>query len=209
MPTVTCPTCRARYDPGIQEEVDDLPDAISMKVVCPACGQWVRLPEREPVDPPDVPKDVLDRMAAQSTLVGRAGEPRVRRRDADDDRPRRRRRRVEDDDRPRRSWGDQERDDYDDDPRGPRAGRGDGLGISAMIVGTTSCALALPGVCCVLFGGVSLICGIVAVVLGFIGRGQNPTSGMAKTGIITGFAGIGLSVAMVALTVILRLAHRM
>jgi hypothetical protein len=103
MPTVTCPTCQARYDPGVEGELDDLPDHASLKVVCPACGQWVRLPEVEPVDPPDVPTDVLDQMAAQSTLVGGAGEPRGRRRrwDPDEgeyDRPRHRRRDEDDDD---------------------------------------------------------------------------------------------------------------
>lgn len=208
MPTVTCPTCQARYDPGLEDELDGLPDNISMKVVCPACGQWVRLPEREPVDPPNVPKDVLDKMAAQSTLVGGSVERKAQRQredDDDDDRPRRRRRRDEDDDfdRPRRSWGDQERDDYDDDPRGPRSGKNDGLGIASMIVGIISCVLALPGFCCFLFGGLGVIGGIVAVILGFIARGQNPGSGAAQTGIITGFAGAGLSIALVVLNLIL------
>jgi hypothetical protein len=207
MPIVTCPTCRARYDAGVEDDLVGMPDNVSLKVVCPACGQWVQLPEREPVDPPDAPRDILDQMKSQSRLVDEPDERPRRPVDEDDEEgPRRRRRRDEDDDdfnrpRRRRRWADQERDDFDDDPRGPRPG--DGLGMASMVVGICSAALGLLGVCCILFGGLGLVGGIVAVVLGFMARGQNPASGQAKAGIITGFVGIGLSVALVVLSLIL------
>lgn len=229
MPIVTCPKCRARYNPGIDEELEDLPDNLSMKVVCPACGQWMRLPEQEPVEAPDVSPDVLEGMKSQSKLVSAGDEPRSRRRreedddgprrrreDDEDDRPRRRRRDDDefDDDRDdggrrRRRWADQDRDDFDDDPRGPRSGRADGLGVASMIIGIISCVVALPGFCCILFSGLGLVGGIVAVVLGFMGKSQNPESGQAKTGIITGFIAIGLSVAFVVLSLVLGFGRAM
>jgi hypothetical protein len=72
-----------------------------------------------------------------------------------------------------------------------------------MVLGILSCVLAVPGFCCCLFGGAGVVTGITAVILGFVGRGQNPSSGTAKTGIITGFAGIGLSIAVVLVNIIL------
>jgi hypothetical protein len=124
--------------------------------------------------------------------------------DEDDDRPRRRDRDDEGDDRPRRRRrGDDARNDYDDDMRGRRRAPSDGLGIASMIAGIISCVVALPGFCCILFSGVGLLGGIVAVILGFMGRSQNPASGQAKAGIITGFVAIGLSVAFVVLSLVL------
>jgi hypothetical protein len=123
--------------------------------------------------------------------------------DDEDDRPRRGRDRDGEDDRPSRRRGDDERDDYDDHAGGPRRRPGDGLGIASMIVGIVSCAVALPGFCCILFSGLGLVGGIVAVILGFISRGQSPQSGQAKAGIITGFIAIGLSIAFVVLSLAL------
>lgn len=84
MPIVKCPSCRSRYDPGLADELDDLSDDVSIKVVCPACGQWLRLPENEPIDALPLPQDILDDMMAQSTLVedgfDEDEEPRPRRR---------------------------------------------------------------------------------------------------------------------------------
>jgi hypothetical protein len=70
MPVVTCPSCDSRYDPGIGDELDDRSDDISVKVICPACGQWLRLPENEPIDALPLPPEILDEMMAQSTLIG-------------------------------------------------------------------------------------------------------------------------------------------
>ena len=223
MPIVTCPTCQARYDPGVDEELGnlkDMPGDASLKVVCPSCGQWLRLPEHEPIEAPNAPKHVLEAMKSQSKLVADVDRParrreesddrpRRRHRDADDDedRPRRRRRDDDDIDRPRRRWADQDREDIDDDPRGPRPGRGDGMGVAAMIVGIASCVVGLLGFCCILFGGLGLIGGVVAIILGFVGRGQNPASGQAKAGIITGFLAIGLSIAFLALNLALGLGR--
>ncbi|MBO0700611.1 MAG: hypothetical protein J2P46_19600, partial [Zavarzinella sp.] len=68
MPIVTCPNCHRRYDPGIDEDLEDVPESLSLKVVCPACGQWLRLPEREAIEPPNVPPDILQKMKSQSRL---------------------------------------------------------------------------------------------------------------------------------------------
>lgn len=69
MPIVKCPSCQAKYDPGIGSELTDLPSEMSMKVVCPSCGQWLRLPEKEKIDPPDAPAEILREMKSQSRLV--------------------------------------------------------------------------------------------------------------------------------------------
>jgi hypothetical protein len=251
MPIVTCPSCRRRYDAGIDEDPATLPDNLSMKVVCPACGQWVRLPEVEPVDPPNVPGHVLSAMMGQSRLLDEPAaassttepEPdRARERDADrpcrrapdeeEDRPRRRapaddedadfdrprRRRFEDDEddgprRRRREYADEDDphwgrgsvyEDYDDYPR--RRSSADGLGITSMILGIVSCVIALTGFCCVLMTGLSILAGITGLILGFVARSQRPDSGMAKAGIILGFAGLGISVIMIVLVVVLQIA---
>lgn len=227
MPVVTCPSCHKRYDPGVDEDLADRPPDTSLKVVCPSCGQWVRLPEQEPVDPPNVPADVLQAMTGQSRLVDDADDrPGPRPSDDEDDRPSRRprrdwgededdrptRRRRRDDDLDRRAhWGGDrygdERDDFDDSP-GRRAGGGPGhgLAIASMIVGIISCVMAVPGICCILFTGVSVLTGVAAVILGFVARSQQVAPGMTMTGIITGFAGVGLSVIRLVLTVVVQIA---
>jgi hypothetical protein len=71
VPIVTCPKCNKRYDPGVDEEFEAFSDAgeISLKVVCPACGQWLRLPENEGIPAPAAPPEMLMQMMAQSRLV--------------------------------------------------------------------------------------------------------------------------------------------
>ena len=70
MPVVTCPKCKSRYDPGMDEELEGIdPSQMSLKVVCPACGQWLRLPENEPVVGPAVPAHILKTMMGQSRLI--------------------------------------------------------------------------------------------------------------------------------------------
>jgi uncharacterized protein YbaR (Trm112 family) len=69
MPIIKCPKCKKRYDPGVDEELEDMHGSMSLKVVCPACGQWVRLPELEPIRAPAAPPEILREMRAQSRLV--------------------------------------------------------------------------------------------------------------------------------------------
>jgi hypothetical protein len=133
-------------------------------------------------------------------------DDRPRRRDRDDDdRPRRRSSRDDDDDYDRTSrqrYNDQ-RDDFDDSPRRRRRGKssaGDGLGIASMIVGIVAVISALFGLCCVIGSGAGIIIGIVAVILGYVGRSQGSRSGMGMSGIITGFAAIVISLIFVVLT---------
>jgi hypothetical protein len=135
MPIVKCPSCRRRYDPGI-EIPDDLSDEASMVVCCPACGQWVTLPEREPADPPDVPRHVREQMRRQARLVD----------EDDDDRPSRRSRRrrdEEDDDRPSRRRARDEDDDLDDDRPIRRRGKKSGLPLPWIIGGAVALVLLL------------------------------------------------------------------
>src|SRR5262245_1773454 len=80
VPVVSCPKCRKRYDPGMDEELKALqggPGNLSLKVVCPACGQWLRLPEREAIPSPNVPPDILRSMMAQSRLLDRPDAPAI------------------------------------------------------------------------------------------------------------------------------------
>jgi hypothetical protein len=77
MPIVTCPKCHKRYDPGVDEALDDIsgmPGNLSVKVVCPACGQWLRLPENEPIPALAAPPEVLKAMMSQSRLVDDSAE---------------------------------------------------------------------------------------------------------------------------------------
>lgn len=152
MPIVKCPSCQAKYDPGVDDELEGIPGSLSLKVVCPQCGQWLRLPEQEQIEPPSASPEILREMMSQSKLISDSGSgtskaptSRSRSRDDDDeDRPRSTRRRDEDDDdydrprrRSRRDEDDEDeeddfyedrgrysdaRDDYDDAPRSRRKG---------------------------------------------------------------------------------------
>jgi len=221
MPIVTCPNCRKRYDPGIDDDLTDMPGDRSIKVVCPACGQWLRLPENELIDPPDVPADILKQMMGQSRLVEDEGEPAARREPEEDrprrrqweddepgDRPRRRSRPDYDDDdyyrdRPvrtrRHRYGD-ERDDFDDDYRGRPP---DGLGVTSMVIGIISCVASLGTCLCIIFTGFGVIGGVIAMVLGFAARAQNPLSKTARTGIWTGIIAIVLGILLVIVNIVI------
>ena len=127
MPIITCPKCKKRYDPGVDDELETLADApanLSLKVVCPACGQWLRLPEKERIPTPAAPPEMLREMRKQSRLFDDDSDsdddeppPRRRRRDEVEDEPPRRRRRdeVDEDEPPRRRRRDEE--DEDEPPR--------------------------------------------------------------------------------------------
>jgi len=67
---IRCPQCRKRYDPGIEtDDLDSMPAELSFKVVCPACGQWLRLPENEPIPDPAYPAELTRQMKDQATLL--------------------------------------------------------------------------------------------------------------------------------------------
>ena len=71
MPVVTCPKCASRYDPGRDKELADLAGRASFKVICPVCGQWLRLPENDAIEGPRLPPEVIRGMTAQSKLIER------------------------------------------------------------------------------------------------------------------------------------------
>src|SRR5262245_10731026 len=72
MPIITCPKCDSRYDPGVDKELASIdPRQMSLKVVCPVCAQWLRLPENEPIETPAAPRDILEAMMSQSKLIER------------------------------------------------------------------------------------------------------------------------------------------
>lgn len=79
MPVAQCPKCESEYESG-GKNLDNLPDGMSIKVVCPVCGQWLRLPENDLIPTPEVPPDILQAMMKQSRLIKRgkgssAGKP--------------------------------------------------------------------------------------------------------------------------------------
>ena len=196
MSVVTCPKCQERYDPGVDEELRDLAENTSLKVVCPKCGQWLRLPEHEPIDAPDLPADLAAEMRSQSRPIRNDASSEKAWGEAED-RPRRRRRHLERDERRDhddryRPWVDQASEDYNDNPSG-RSRPMDGLGLAAMIVGIASCVVTLVGFCCPFVDVLSVAGGITAVILGYMARRRPTKSGMAIAGIVTGFASTGLS----------------
>lgn len=136
-------------------------------------------------------------------------EPPSRRRSRDDDdddeedegedRPRKRRRRDEDDD-----------DDRLDVRKRRRKEGASGMAMGSMITGIVSVVAGVPGClgcCCGLFTAIALICGIIAVILGFMSRKSPGSENMAMTGIVCGFVGIAfgvIGIVMVILSVFFR-----
>ena len=70
MPVVHCPKCQSDYDPG-NDDIADLPPGMSIKVVCPACGQWLSLPENDMIPAPGAPPEILREMMKQARLIKR------------------------------------------------------------------------------------------------------------------------------------------
>jgi hypothetical protein len=104
-----------------------------------------------------------------------------------------------------RSDYDEEDDDDDDLPRSRRRRRDDddidvrgddqsGMALASMILGIIASVSGVPGGCACLFTLIALICGIIAVILGFMSKHSPGCESHALTGIICGFVGIGLSV---------------
>jgi hypothetical protein len=69
MPVVECPSCHRHYDPENEAALKTAGPRMSVKVPCPACGQWVRLPEWECVEAPGFPPAILKEMSSQSRLL--------------------------------------------------------------------------------------------------------------------------------------------
>jgi hypothetical protein len=67
MSVIKCPNCKKRYE--TETDIDDIPKGASAKVVCPACDQWLRIPEKEMIDTPKIPKELAKKIKAQSRLV--------------------------------------------------------------------------------------------------------------------------------------------
>jgi hypothetical protein len=112
--------------------------------------------------------------------------------DDDDRRPKKRGRRDDDDD-----------DDDDLDVRRRRGRRRDyadqpsavnGLAMTSMILGIISAVSLLGSCCCGLFSAVSLLCGIMAIIFGFMGKSPG-SEAYAWTGIISGGVAVLLSLA--------------
>jgi predicted Zn finger-like uncharacterized protein len=112
--------------------------------------------------------------------------------DEDDDDDRKKKRRKRDDD-----------DDLDVRKKRGRKGTPNSLALTSMIIGIVSAVFALPacwpGCCCFVPSLIAIATGTVAVITGFMGKGKPESDGMAMTGIICGFVGIGCAVAGVLL----------
>ena len=108
----------------------------------------------------------------------------------EDDRDRRRSRRPDRGDR-----DDDDDDDYDDIRRRlRRKPEESGLSLSSMIVGIVSASLGVGAICCwIILAPLAFLGGVVAVILGFMGKSRGGES-QAITGIVLGFVAIGLSV---------------
>jgi hypothetical protein len=164
-----------------------VPDgAVGKRGKCPKCGHIFTIPAASPEPAPEpAPEDegiIATPPAKQGVEV-----PKAPRRD------------PEEEERPsRRHWEDED-DDEDEDFRDLRRLRDEeeqkGLSLASMILGIVAISSATLGaVCCGMFSTpISLICGIVAVILGLIGknRGGRP---LAITGISLGAAAAVMAV---------------
>jgi len=65
MPVVKCAKCKSRYDTGTEA----LAEGLTAKVVCPGCGQWMRIPDMEAIAAPNLPKELIKKMKAQARLI--------------------------------------------------------------------------------------------------------------------------------------------
>lgn len=81
---------------------------------------------------------------------------------------------------------------------GSGKGQSKGLGIASMVLGIVSIVIT----CCGLWY-VSLICGVVAVVLGIVQIVKNESKGMAIAGIVCGALGIIFGILLVVFAVAL------
>jgi len=138
-------------------------------------------PVLTPAAPPPLPPP------SEPTRVSRSRRDDFDDEDDDYDRDRRRSR--------RRDRDDDDDDDYDDIRRKLRKRPEEtGLALSSMIVGIVSASLGVFGICCwIVLAPLAGIGGVVAVILGFMGRSRGGES-QAITGIVLGFVAIGLAI---------------
>jgi hypothetical protein len=100
----------------------------------------------------------------------------------------------------RPKYDDGEDDEEDDDDLDVRNRRGrtqpvNGLATTSMIMGIVSVVVGVPGCmgcCCGTFTAIAGLTGIVAVILGYMGKSPGSET-YTTTGIICGFVGIGLA----------------
>ncbi len=179
---INCPKCNTRL--SVKEEL------IGQSVRCPKCQHTMVIPDNRP---PALPVAALP-----------APEPRPRRDDYDEEPPRRAKRDDDYDDRPRRA----PRDDYEDDERPRRARRdqygdrdvrrrtdeGSGAAVASLVLGI----IGLVTLCIPYVNFLGLICSILAIILGAIGRNSR-SGGMAVGGLVLGILVIVIWVVLIIL----------
>jgi hypothetical protein len=136
--------------------------------------------------------------------------------DDQEDRPKKKSRRKRDDDddedddrRPKRGRRDNDDDDDDLDVRrrGRRRDRADqpsavnGLAMTSMILGNISAVTLFGSCCCGLFSAISLVCGIMAIIFGFMGKTPG-SEAYAWTGIATGGVAVLLALATIVFFIV-------
>jgi predicted Zn finger-like uncharacterized protein len=199
---ITCDGC------GATIRVPD--SAAGKRAKCPKCGSIVKVPQldqpKEDPDtkvsekpmPPPAPIEVEPLDEDEKTKVTASGTkpPKIKPKPAeaidedDDDEPIRKRR-----------W-DEGEDDYLAVRSGSPGGGANTTATAAMVLGIVSIVMSTGGVCCCSFLGpvIAIICGGLAVALGFMGRGSG-SNGTAMAGIICGGIGLALGLMMLVLIV--------
>jgi hypothetical protein len=76
------------------------------------------------------------------------------------------------------------------------------MATTAMILGITGVTFGAVGLCCctILFEPIAGLCGVLAIILGFMGKTPG-SEGPAVTGIICGFVSLGLVVVGILLLI--------
>jgi hypothetical protein len=200
------------------------------RVRCPRCATEMRVPPKriepmeetvsrqplpppppvEPLPEPDEPIEFIDDDVTHVTTAGAKPPPIKRKRassnDDDDDE-------AEEEERPRRSRRDDEddddRDEEDDDLGSPRRRRiardpVNNLAMTSMVMGIVSVSLSGLGCCCgacgIFIEVVAMVCGIIAIALGVMGKTPGSET-YAQTGIICG--SVSLALGILAIVVII------
>lgn len=181
---IRCTTCNTKIR---------TPDsAAGKRVKCPKCATMLDVPKEDA--PPDTGVTVVappPAVAAAPPPVPKKPPPWAAKKDDDDD--------EEEDDRKRppkkkrsRDRDDDDTDRYGEPRRSTPANQTNGAAVASMILGIIGVAMFFGGCLCGMFTagiggilgcGVSLICAIVGLVLGFIGN-KPGSEGFAWTGII-------------------------
>lgn len=208
---ITCDDC------GAKMRVPDT--AAGKRVKCPKCANVITVPAADPTKtdpdaaetkisqkplappPPVDDEESLDEDEMTKVTSSGAKPPKIKPKpalatdddedDEDDDRPRRKRRRMDEDE-----------DDYLDVRSDRRRGRANGMATTAMTLGIVSLSMGTLGVCCCgIFGEIiAIVCGSLALMFGFMGRGRG-SDGTALTGMICGGIGLALGLLMLILSI--------